>query len=60
MLCCALARVLVTKLKRAKAHAGLRASIFMSLIVGGLLSVVAAVLETVAFTVHLEDVDVMC
>lgn len=59
MLCCALAHVLVTKLKRAKAHAGLGASIFLSLIVGGLLLIVAAVLEPIAFAVHFQNVDVM-
>ena len=59
MLFCALARVLFTKLKRARAHAGPWASIFLSLIVGGLLSVFATVFEPVAFAIHLEDVDVM-
>ena len=60
MFCGALVRVLVIYLKQAKAHAGRSASIYLSLIVGGILSVIAAVFEAIAFTVHLENVYVMC
>ncbi len=59
MFCGAFARVLVTKLKRAKAHAGHKASIILTVIAGWLFSVVATVFEPIAFAIHLEDVDVM-
>ena len=59
MFCSALARVLIIELTRAKAHAGRRASIDLSSDVRGLLLVFATVLEAIAFTVHLENVDVM-